>query len=233
MLIAAPIALVAIVGVSFLWRLAERFGMSHWLFGVVVLTVSILGVLSMTYRRFDPVRQKASALMALGLVALSIASLANEYVSRFFTPSTIYLLIALLPAMVFAVYQFVLQHREANSELEAATAEHEPKSVLRLMLVARGTYAFFLVVFLVAASLSVPKAVTASLIAAVMFSIFTDAVICYVYPMAAKRTPIKPLEAFISKMSLFADPATTRGYALSTAILSAILFAAALLLGYR
>ena len=235
MLIATPIVLVAMVGVLFLWRLVERFGVSYWLSGVVILTVFVLGVLFVTYRTLDPVRKKSSALMALGLVALTVASLLNEYVSHFFTPSGIYLLAAFLPAIAFAAYHsvlLILEDRGTTHESESPTVEHESKTILRLMLVARAAWVFFLVAFLVARYLGVPRPVVWSLIAAVMLSLFTDALISYLNPTAAKRTHAKPLEAVIARLSIFADPEATRGYALGVAILSAVLFVAALLVGY-
>jgi hypothetical protein len=236
LLLATPIALAVVIGVAFLWRLTERFGLSHWLGGVVILTVSLLALLLMTYRTLDPGRKKASALMALGLVALSIASVVNEYVSRFFTPSGLYVLAAFLPTTAFLGYRSVrdiLESRETAVKSVVPNAAGGSNSLWRLMLLSRAAWVVFLLSFLIVGQLNTSKMIRGSLIAAICFSIFTDALISYVDPTAAKRRPTRPFEAVISRLSLFADPKATPRYALGVVILSAFMCLTALYIAYR
>ena len=99
-------ALMVIVGISgiYLAMRAREFGISVWLGLVLGLTAFLCFVLVFTFRTLDPFRKRASVLIVGGLLCLSSAGLVNELVVPFFTPSTLYVLLAFLPSLLYVSY---------------------------------------------------------------------------------------------------------------------------------
>jgi hypothetical protein len=104
MLLNFALLALAMVGISATYNLGDALEMARWLTGVLGGTIVWLCVMLVTCRRLVPFQKKGGALLAVGFVGLSIASLINEYAAHFFQPSGIYLVVAVMPSFAVAVY---------------------------------------------------------------------------------------------------------------------------------
>lgn len=95
--------------------LGRNAGASPWLTGVVTVTIVFLLAAGFRFREHDNNDRIRGLLLVIGLVSLSAAGIANEYVKHFFIPSFFYVVMALLPGLVFAVYRAFLEMRSNES----------------------------------------------------------------------------------------------------------------------
>ena len=123
-----PIIVAVLFIVTFVYWLGAQFGISRWLTGVVSLTLLFLCVILFSFRQFDQVRKRGSLLMAAAFTALTAASLVNEYVNHFFTPSYFYLFLAIAPLFIFSAYHAYLEWRELNSTSTTSVPEGAAKN---------------------------------------------------------------------------------------------------------
>lgn len=218
---------------GFQW-LGRELGASPWLTGLVTLTVVMLVLGGSNYRKVDEMRQKALLLLFVSLIGLTIASVVNEYVLHFFSPSRGYALLAFLPAISFVAYRAWMERRVPNAEIGESGGYDPSIAMYRVLLCARTGSVAFLFIFVLAEFVAALNAVRPALILAILICVFVDATVSYKHPQHAKQTPSNFWLANISRTSFFHDPKATQAYTLAVALLSGILCAVffAKLLGY-
>ena len=114
-LYAAILAFSLLAGSSLFW-LGRKFGASQWLTGVTILTCVIFASGLWNYHRLDEMRKKAFLLLLGCFLPLTVVSFVDEYVVDFFEPSRLYVLLAVLPAMVFMGYRLLAEKYTFNAE---------------------------------------------------------------------------------------------------------------------
>ena len=221
LLISVPVGLLSLFGFLYLWRFADRVGINHWLSGVVMVTVCQAGATLAAFRRLDPTPKKGAVLLVLGLILLSAASLVNEYVTSFFTPSGAYIWLALLPSIIFAARHEFRKLAVANPD-SVTDFEHWP---FRILVGARIALPISVVVFLIGQWMGISKGAAYASVVAILFSVFLDAIMSYIFPKLAHQRPSNAFLAFISLLSIFAKPDVGRSQAGGMAILFLVLFA--------
>jgi peptidoglycan/LPS O-acetylase OafA/YrhL len=97
--------LVAMGMVALVFRLAQELRVSYWLAGCATTTIVSLVGLVWQRRVLDRLRVTGLILFAAGFGILTAASVVNEYISPFFAPSRIYVLLALVPCIAYLCWR--------------------------------------------------------------------------------------------------------------------------------